>query len=284
MGNFVEVNVKGGLGNQIFGLAAGWAIASEIGCELVVNGTDLGWRGSNRSRKLELDLFDWSTFPKNLTFRQTRKILNLGSLGNRISTHLMQKLYDANKLVDKRDSPRDFSELLKSAKAGRVLDGGFIDFEWLNIAHEYNFPPRFSLKRKFTYPENLDTALHIRLGDFLNYPKIFPIQTSAYYRESLRLLKSEKFDIFTDDEASAKQRYPELFEDANHVFGPKSFSGPETFILLSSYSKIVTSSSTFSSTAAWSISMNGGKVACPQKMILSEVRDSRPTSWLRVSS
>ena len=26
----IEVNVKGGLGNQIFGLAAGWAVAAEL--------------------------------------------------------------------------------------------------------------------------------------------------------------------------------------------------------------------------------------------------------------
>jgi hypothetical protein len=198
----------------------------------------------------------------------------------------MQQIYDATTLIEKRDAPRDFLDLMKSAKAGRILDGGFIDFEWLNIAHEHNFPSRFVLKRNVEYPDqdSLDTAVHIRLGVFLKYPKILPIPTPKYYQESLSLLRTTKFDIFTDDEDSARQRYPELFELANHVFGPRSFSGPETFVLLSSYSKIITSSSTFSSVAAWCISMNGGEVACPEKMIHSEVWDSRPVSWLRVSS
>lgn len=284
MADTVEVSVKGGLGNQIFCLAAGWAIASETGCDLVVNGTDVAWRGSNRNRILELDLFNWETFPNKIKFKQTRKIPDLGSIGNRISTRVLQEFYDRTKSVEKRDSPQEFEELKESARAGKILDGAFIDFSWLNIAHRSNFPSKFALKQEIEkqYDQTLDTAIHIRLGDFLQYPKIFPIPSEEYYRESIRVLETKHFDIFTDDEESARQRYPEIFMHAANIFGPKSFSGPQTFVLLSSYPKIVTSSSTFSGIAAWSISMNGGIVACPEQMIISEIRDSRPTSWLRV--
>lgn len=286
MTNFIQVEVKGGLGNQIFGLAAGWAVAVETGSNLLINGSDIGWRGSNRTRSLELDLFDWSTFPNELVFRGTKKFPNMGPLGNRLSTKVLQLVRDRMNNTERKDSPSDFRTIINSALSGAVLDGSYIDFNWLELSREYGFPLEFKLTqhKSLEFRNRSDTAVHIRLGDFLHYPDIFPISTEAYYRKALSLLGSSNYDIFTDDVEQANRLFPELFQNAKNVMPPRDFSGPEAFIILGSYANIVTSASTFSSIAAWSISSRGGKVACPEKMLISEEMDSRPKSWIRVGN
>jgi hypothetical protein len=282
--DYVEVNVKGGLGNQIFGLAAGWAIASELKSSLLVNGTDIGWRGSNRSRSLELDLIDWQGFSHELKFSQTKKVPDLGALGNRFSTRILERNLQISRNLEQRDSPQEFDLLVESAGAGQVLDGNYINFEWLNRALKYSFPSRFRLKnmQPVQSVKLSETAIHIRLGDFLKYPALFPIPTQNYYINALEHLCSSKFDVYTDDLDSAIQFYPDLLKRAVRVIGPDDYSGPETFTLLGQYSRIVTSASTFSSIAAWSVGINGGQVICPEKMLVSETFDSRPKGWIRV--
>jgi hypothetical protein len=284
--NFIQVEVKGGLGNQIFGLAAGWAVAVETGCNLLVNGSDIGWRGSNRSRTLELDLFDWSTFPNEIVFRSTRKNPNLGRMGNRLSTKLLQVVHDRMNEFERRDSPNDFRDIIDSALSGAILDGNYIDFDWLNLSRVYSFPVEFQLNQEnsIRFEKKADTAVHIRLGDFLHYPDIFPIPSPHYYKTALRSLGSSKYDVFTDDEEHANRLFPELVLNANKVIAPRDYSGPETFVILGSYPKIIASASTYSSIAAWSIDSRGGKVVCPEKLILSQERDSRPDSWIRVGN
>lgn len=283
---FIQVEVKGGLGNQIFGLAAGWAVAVETGSNLLVNGSDIGWRGSNRARSLELDLFDWSAFPNELVFKGTKKFPNMGRLGNRFSSKILQIVHDRMSDFEKRDSPSDFRTIINSALSGAVLDGSYIDFNWLELSQEYGFPLEFRLTqhRSIEFESRADTAVHIRLGDFLHYPDIFPISSEVYYKKALSLLGSSSYDIFTDDIEQANRLFPELLLNAKNVIAPRDYSGPETFIILGSYPKIVTSASTFSSIAAWSISSRGGKVACPEKMLISEEIDSRPRSWIRVGN
>lgn len=284
--NFIQVEVKGGLGNQIFGLAAGWAVAVETGSNLHVNGSNIGWRGSNRTRSLELDLFDWSTFPNELVFKSTKKIPNMGRFGNRLSTKVLQLVRDRMNYTERKDSPSDFCTIINSALSGAVLDGSYIDFNWLELSKEYGFPLEFKLTqhKSLEFKNRSDTAVHIRLGDFLHYPDIFPIATEAYYRKALSVLGSSNYDIFSDDVEQANRLFPDLFLNAKNVIPPRDYSGPETFIILGSYPKIVTSASTFSSIAAWSISSRGGKVACPEKMLISEEIDSRPGSWIRVGN
>jgi hypothetical protein len=282
----IKLNIKGGLGNQIFGLAAGWSVAAETGRNLIVDGRNIGWQGSNRERTLELNLFDWSTFPGKLFFIQTKKVKNFGRRGNQISTHLRQKLQSKNLTLEKRDSPRDFFKIVQSAVSGYTLDGNYIDFEWLELARKYGFPTRFRLLGRFDciVNEDRDTAVHVRLGDFLHFPDIFPIASPQFYSRSLGILESDKYDVFTDDLEMASKMFPDLLSGAEKIIGPEVFSGPETFVLLGAYPKIVTSSSTFSSIAAWGVDLNGGKVVCPEKMLISETFDSRPTGWVRIGN
>lgn len=282
----IEVNVKGGLGNQFFGLAAGWAVAAETDSNLLVNGSNLKWRGSNRSRNLELDLFRWDMFPNEIDFKHTKNIPNFGQVGNRLTTKALQVIFDQFKKVEKSDLPKDFSQMVKASMLGKSLDGNYINFEWLDIAEKYGFPSQFSLITNSSKFANRigETAVHVRLGDFLKYPNIFPIPSSSYYVRSLKTLESSNYEVFTDDEKHASEIYPDLLKNASKIITPSDLSGPDTFALLCRYPKIVTSPSTFSSVAAWSIGKNGGLVVCPERMTFSENSDSRPKNWIRINN
>lgn len=284
MNKSVVLFPKGGLGNQIFGLAAGWTVAARLNMNLHVNGSDIGWRGSNRSRFLELNLFNWSGFPCRMLFSETREVTNFGEFGNRISSRIRQEFFDFRYKTIKEDDPELIEAILNAAGKGIALDGNYIDFSWLDMAHQYGFPSDFNLvKRNSERGEPQSTiAVHIRLGDFLRYPDIFPIPSQSYYDEALESLNKGSYDVYTDDKDLAQQMYPRLIKNAEQLIGGEDLSGPETFCKLNSYNKIITSSSTFSSVAAWGISKRGGSVVCPEKMLLSDTTDSRPRDWIRI--
>lgn len=286
MARQIEVNVKGGLGNQIFGLAAGWAVAAELNSNLLINGRDLGWRGSNRSRKLELNQLKWQSFPNELNFIRTRRTPSFGRVGNRITTYVMQSALNARSSFDTNDNPENFIEIANSAKEGKILDGNYINFKWLDLAHTYGFPTKFNLlAADIPYvPQKEEVAVHIRLGDFLHYPNLFPIPSLAYYEHALVILKAKRYAIYSDDISVAKDLYPKLLENAHKIVSPSQYTGTETFVMLNSYSSIVTSSSTFSSIAAWGIGKQGGKVVCPEFMLFDDKEDSRPSNWIKVSN
>jgi len=282
----IELLVKGGLGNQIFGLAAGWCIGATLQRDLFINARDLSWRGSNRTRSLELNLFNWEEYPNELTFGQSKRVLDFGDFGNRINRNFRQQIFDLKNETYLEDNPLNLKFIVSAANAGKLLTGSYINFKWLDIAYEFGFPTTFELVEKF--PINIktfsDVAVHIRLGDFLKHPDIFPTLSAKYFKRALAALSADCYDVYTDDKELAGKMYPELLANAARVIGAEELSGPQSFSALNSYSKIITSTSTFSSVAAWGIDKRGGQVICPEKMLLTNDLDSRPENWLRIEN
>lgn len=280
----IELLPKGGLGNQVFGLAAGWCVGATLHRDLFINGRDLGWRGSNRSRSLELNLFNWEAYPGELTFGQSKSVLDFGDFGNRVNRNFRQRIFDLKNDTFMEDNPLNLALILGAAHDGKILTGSYINFKWLDFAYEFGFPTTFELTEN--YPIEVKTlsavAVHIRLGDFLKHSDIFPILSPDYFRRALAVLDADYYDIYTDDKEMAQKMYPELLSNAARVISGDELSGPQSFSALNSYSKIVTSTSTFSSVAAWGIDKRGGHVVCPQRMLLTDDFDSRPEGWLRI--
>jgi hypothetical protein len=286
----VSVELRGGLGNQLFGLAAGWLVSAKLENNLILDGRFLKWHGSNPSRTLELDKFKLSGHP-GITFKKTLP----GLAGFDIVRKLILKIIHTFSMF--RDVPttndlwENLSSIEKLAKNSGKIDGSFVDFRWAIDAQKYGFPKRVELKRSSTLVSNLlqevseTCAIHIRLTDFLDYPGIFPKLSSLYFESAILEMKKRgfsKFTIFTDDLELARDLYPSVFQVKDILIIPSSLSTSETFFLMQSCACIISSSSSFSSWAAFFISNQGGNVICPDKLLLDGSPDPRPKEWTRL--
>jgi hypothetical protein len=286
----VSVELRGGLGNQLFGLAAGWLVSAKLEKNLILDGRFLKWHGSNPNRMLELDKFKFSDHP-GITFKETLP----GLAGFDIVRKLILKIIHTFSMFRDVPSTNDLWENLiaikKLAKNSGKIDGSFVDFRWAIEAQKYGFPKRVELKNPTTLVSNLlsevakTCAIHIRLTDFLDYPGIFPKLSSLYFESAILEMNKRgffKFTIFTDDLELARDLYPSVFQLDDILIIPSSLSTSETFFLMQSCACIISSSSSFSSWAAFFISNQGGTVICPDKLLLDGSPDPRPKEWTRL--
>ena len=286
----VSVELRGGLGNQLFGLSAGWLISSRLQWGLNLDGRYLRWQGSNSNRSLELDKFDFSV-NQNVSFNKSLPGLARLNLLRKWILRLDHAWRKARGVSSVNGDWHNLLEIEKVARKTGKIQGSFMDFRWVSEAQKYGFPKRLDLKTTSARVYNLldevseTCAVHIRLTDFLDYPGVFPKLSNLYFESAiLEMSKSgfSKFTVFTDDLELARDLYPSVFQGKDIFIIPNSLSTTETFFLMQSCAGIISASSSFSSWAAFFIANQGGPVICPNKLLLDSSADSRPTAWLRL--
>ena len=289
----LEIQVVGGLGNQLHGLAAGMVLAKKLGLNLSVNSERVRF-GSNMNRRPELEevipegLLSWIKFERNsfeaLKFRYEKlRRLSRGALPH-LDFFLIQNIVTLEE--------GSCNKSMKFLAIQKVSGGHFIDFEWADLAVGFGFPKILQPSEPSkTYNEisgelGANTvAIHIRLGDYLQLPDIFPIPSENYYIEALRILGFQKTDpihVFTDSPRIVKLRYPRLFAQSNiQIIDPNLLlSSVESMILLSRYSDLITSNSTFSSWAGWFLPEK--RVVTPTPHLYNNWHDRLPSKWVRL--
>ena len=289
----LEIQIMGGLGNQLHGFVAGMVIANKLGLELVVNSERVRF-GSNLSRRPEIH----HLLPEKL----------LESLSFEDGSHMKVKFaYEKARRASKGILPHinffsepDFfdngtsvtAQLTALPETTSSVAGPFIDYEWADQALLLGFPTYLSLKSPSEIFEKISSevtnesvAIHIRLGDYLNLPEIFPIPSEGYYLEALHSLEVTKtcpIHVYTDSPKNLLNRYSRLFAFPNiQVIDVKSqLSSVEVMTLMSRYNRLVASNSTFSSWAAW---FSPDKlVATPTPHLNANWSDRMPVQWKRL--
>jgi hypothetical protein len=286
----VSVELRGGLGNQLFGLAAGWLVSAKLEKNLTLDGRFLKWHGSNPSRTLELDKFKFSNH-SGIAFKGALPGLERFNIVRKLLLKIIHMLSTFRRVSSTNDLWENLFSIEKLAKNSGKISGTFVDFRWAIEAQKYGFPKRVELKRSSTLVSNLllevseTCAIHIRLTDFLDYPGIFPKLSGLYFESAIREMKKRGFStftIFTDDLELARDLYPSVFQLEDILIIPSSLSTSETFFLMQSCACIISSSSSFSSWAAFFITNQGGTVICPDKLLLDGSPDPRPKEWTRL--
>lgn len=290
----VKLKLRGGLGNQLYGLAAGWVIASTSNKPLILDGRLIPWEGSNSNRILELDQFTWDG-PVEVEFRKTVKVGVKFNFLKNLFSKLKEIFIPKSVLIRANvgENLSDISALLNRANQGKTLKGYFQDINWVQRAFEYGLPSRLKLDNPSNqvriWGEQIgeNIAVHIRLGDFLDFPEIFPVPNESYYMQALEHLRAIddvnefRYWVFTDDENEAFKRYPVIIKNAEKLISEREMSGPESLFLMSEFRKIITCQSSFSTWAALFSSRRGGHVVCPQ-LKSGESEDHRPGAWIRI--
>lgn len=283
----ITMRLSGGLGNQLHQLAAGVAIAGEKKTALTLDRRSINL-GSNSKRTFELDYFDFSNLMISMNY--IGEEMQLRSFGlrllNRLGIRTNLDLGDE----DFKESKEDVTKQMEKIENNDVISGHFVDFAWVTRAEKFGFRPL--VKKEFLTPkifelqseilEN-DVGIHLRYGDFLKHPNLFPKVDDEYIEEALSYIsKVNRIWIFTDDLINARKLCGKTFNQAYRVFGPQELSSVDTFWLFGQFSKMVTSNSTFSCWSSYLTSQSNPTVITPIPHLLNDWKDSLPKNWIRV--
>ena len=253
----VEIFLVGGLGNQLFGWAAGLALAKKLETELIVNTSQLTQR--------ELAI------PAQLL--QGVKISGRSLLYNRSNSKWLKRAY-RNFPFNRSYFEREYCFESRFAEISRPvrLHGFFqstnyfseINSEILKLLNtEKNLTEQYREVRR-GLPDRF-ISIHFRRGDYVENSNFHPLATNEYYENAFNYLGAKgithKKVIFTDDLTLAREVFPkDLIVAQNNLAEPF-----DNLHLMSRGEAIIGANSSFSLWAALICSASGGVCIFPKK-------------------
>lgn len=289
----IRIRLLGGLGNQMHCYVAAFVISHETGRPIILDGRWLSWTGSNGNRHCAIQPISVSNsfHPKIV---KSLWAIKRGPLRRRFSS-LAEKLDNQNFSrslnSDEYDSVDEFLGILRNSPDIDSLTGYFSSWEWAELAknfedYQWNIAGIGKKTREKSSLASKAIGIHIRLGDYLNHPDIYPLASERYYLGAISRLKSkinEPYWIYTDDESNLLRRFPKLVASSQEVFSQRKLNEIDTFYLMSCHKKLVITNSTFSSWAAHKSEFNGNtNVICPTEYLVGDFKDTRPSNWIRM--
>lgn len=285
----IRVILRGGFGNQLHIFLASFVIAHELKKNLILDGRFLSWSGSNSTRSLELDKFEWE-IPEYIKVSYRKSFPSLGKhlVVRKVILKIADLLSSNRSKSFLTESLNDLPSICKYVEEYRQINGEFINYDWVFEAFNRGFSTRLNLRyRCISDLEITDKtcAVHIRMTDFLDHPNIFPKLSESYYLKSISEMKArnaDRFLLFTDDVNQLESAYPKILELDGVIVVPVTVNTTESFFLMQSCNFVITSNSTFSALAASFIWRNQGQVICPDIVTYHNKIDTRPKGWTRL--
>lgn len=274
------IRLSGGLGNQLFQYAFGYAIREEFGIELKFARHNVG---PNSPRDLILNQFiDDISFidvngkeviiePNNIIKRSVfralgRKLIptiNESKLGYDVS--LLQAIGNSGYFKGNWTSYKYFNDY-KDKIRNKLLSG-------LNLKSQ-----------NLTEYKNI-VSVHIRRTDFLLFSNM-NVCTISYFNSAISFFKEKigecKFMFFSDDINWVKEN----FQDEGYDFVSSSNNNPlSDFILMSKCNHHIVSNSSFSWWASFLSTSPDQITICPDRVLVDNsfpIDDYFPSDWIRI--
>jgi hypothetical protein len=286
----VQVDSRGGLGNQLFGLYAALWCGQKLMRKTVLDITDID--RNHTSGKYDLKSFKLSS---SILVRKQRPIeAKARRLSNLILGGSCESIF--------QDSSINSRELLLQKlefEMGRgklpsriILKGFFQDFSFFDSVEP-------NVKKLELYKPSTDYLLfaeeikkkrpivvHIRLGDYLNHK--IGMLSEKYFISSIEAIKktlgNREIWIFTNSPEQLEYIYPSISKQNFRVLTP-SGDPAESMILMSKAEGIVCSNSTFSFWAA-KLSKIECKVVVPKNYSKDSETQIRniPAHWIQIEN
>lgn len=287
---FVGVGLQGGLGNQMFQYAAGYALSRRIGAKLLL---DLAGYEVNALRSYALDIFNikinlWPfrspLLSKNQSLLRVVRALDKIGITKASSYHLVRErsfAFDPSIIsMHKKcylhgywQSPFYFNDYASEVK--NVFD----------LSHHQS-ATILSLAEKISVDPSV--AVHVRRGDY-NTPQNLQVHGVCdidYYNRAASLMRRIEpkciFYIFSDEPSVAEN----LFASWSDVVIMPRCAQYEDMFLMSSCRHHIIANSSFSWWAAWlgkkeeTITVAPHKWFVRSKLIQTHVLDLFPKSWI----
>lgn len=226
----VTVELQGGLGNQLFGWAAGLGVSSELNSALSLDISKLQYR------KYELDSFRLDDFIDTtiVANNMRNKFLKASSNFVESSFHYDERIRKIQNSVTLRgyfQSPKYFQSVTQLVRSRVVLK---------NETQEYS-----SLESIIKKDKTL--AVHVRRGDYVGLQNYHGLTSENYFNNAISFARrTTNFDgivVFSDDVEIAKRVIPaaDVFVSSEQLPSPA-----ENLILMSKCSALIGSNSSFS--------------------------------------
>jgi len=299
----VVLKLEGGLGNQLFELAAGYYVAAKLNVELHIDQYSIPLTTVHGETGSGFEPFEALSLPNS------KRVDLLPSLPSKIVARVARQNAFIKKLVIKRrlfsSNPYNlklFPESNEIESTGKIfeinepmkLHGNFQSWKIVEMAAQFGFPrifrlqntPRWILELEKSIDFKNSLVLHFRVGDDTRTNSNFRQPEIDYYLQALKVVKLNRdFSgtfILSDDISRVKEMFGNKFgEDFQYLEMPIDSSPAERLYVLSLFGGIICANSTFCGWAAWSIYNSGGEVVVPVPYSDGPVLGSRdfPLKW-----
>lgn len=303
----VVLKLEGGLGNQLFQLAAGYYLAAKMNTNLLIDQYSVPLTTAHGEKKNQLESFSIELLTDDC------EIIYLSKLPKRFFAILAKHSWLLKRMLLKfRMLSNDFLNLPIFIEANEntlepciytisspvKLHGNFQSWNIVERASEFGFPRILQLRDKPFWISKLEDeihfkesiVLHFRVGADAQANLSFRQPEFTYYLRGLEILKERKADratyILSDNVKQVKEMFGlQLGEEVNYLEMPMHASPAERLYVLSLFGGIVCANSTFCGWAAWSIYNSGGDVVVPVPYSDGPVLGSRdfPSKWVQLN-
>ena len=256
------IELKGGLGNQLFQYFAGQYIAKECRDEIVYLLPDVRIHRTHRASSvldLELPTCTPTTFKETETkYPFNERLLEWVGRNSEIARRILNRC-----TTTFQSGTVGYDASLQSNLTSRRFKGYFQTFRYVS---ELKFDVGESILLKFPslqfqkYLSDIQTTkpivVHVRGGDYNLLSNSMGLLSSDYYREAISLARLELVDapiwIFSDDFQSVEGLMSELGIKIDKIILPDSgLTAAETLILMAKGQTKIIANSTFSWWAAF---------------------------------
>ncbi len=287
----VEVEIIGGLGNQLFGYAAGLFLSKKTSSELRLNLGMVGVGGTNHGKSLlgfsiPAELFvDAPVFQNRSVL--TKRIINKAARHSNLIRDLRNRLnheYTSTEL--------GFEESFWNLESPRKIKGYFQSHLYADVVEDelrkrlvIENPTDWYLEQIKVIEKVNPVAIHLRRGDYLNLTEEFGILDVSYYASIIKEYESEiqsrPLWIFTDSPELVKVEIRgTILENSLVLIPPGNSSANESLLLMSMCQTLVISNSTFSWWAAY-LSKSSSTIHAPSKWFRGRKDPNKliPANW-----
>lgn len=277
--------LQGGLGNQLFQLAAGLDAANRLQVGLILDCSRLGDPAS-ALRRYALEPF---TLPENVAVIRHASWWN--AILHKRSVNRVKNLLSHRHYVEE---PEDFDLKFEKVKPGFTLDGYFQSTRYFESVKSQVIDLIASCQLTQTEHEVVArlskepfTAIHVRRGDYTN-PQVAAVHGLAgasYFKKAIAELEMastiERKLYFSDSPETVCEEFGLDMGD----FAPNTLSEAATLLLMSRADNVVASNSTFSWWAGLaSETVKNGVVIVPKPWFATMTPPHLvPTQWRQIS-
>ena len=260
----IQIPLMGGLGNQIFQLAAGIYLRQKHGRDVYYTTTLLQPPKFFRAG---------STSIRNLMISELIKSTERSKL-SRLQILILRMFTNSNNKLVVTEKPNATELLADCDPKTRIYVGYFQQLKYVNAVGA-DLLERFSSSAtfKFLIPKSLEprVAIHIRLGDYSSNKRarsFHGLSEISYFIEGAKILlerlQTRSILIVSDEPERARALFEQYFNQYGiQITCSSGMSEYEDLALLSHSAGLVASNSSFSWWAAWLSSPLGSKVIVP---------------------
>lgn len=289
----MQIELKGGLGNQLFQYAVGVFLIKRLKKEVTFKSSNPSFHKINQRT-------DLSDFNFKYRIESNDAVIRGGKLFMlRIIRRTMKCYFKftsrGNFLFKSYESPvTGFDLNLAKIHNVKKVSGYFQTYQYVD-AIKQDFISQISLQsesevfKSFLSLAKVENPLiiHIRGGDFKNHLNSSGLLSFQYFQKALeigrKIIEPSNIWFFSDDEAYCDEMVKNLkIQNCRKIYPNSGLSPAETLVLMSNGSGIIISNSTFSWWAAY-LSKNPVYVIAPDKWFrnMADPMALIPNSWIK---